>query len=354
MDLDSQERNRPSNSDRTGDPGGGRIRRGETGPAADAATPRPRGEGSLYEATLKERHSSWVLNLVWVVIAGSILAGLATFFWGSNPDPQVLEQAQLPPRQADGPSLTEQLLSEIRSGRRSADASAIEEADSTTDAGDPVPGTSGEGARAAASRPAAGLSANPPEPAQAASMEPPARTVRPPQADSVAKPAEQGGPPPVPPPHASGRSPAATLVTLPPGNAAAAPPATRATEAKEQAETVEGTRAAAGENPPLPAGIPPQAPEKSPHSARLDAALRVLERESSVASRLLAGNLSTLELRDHRIVHETAREVWVDLVAKWRNADAEIHLIWAVDLEREAVRPLSSEARRLEEASRSS
>lgn len=354
MDRDSQEPNRQANRDSAVKSAPDRDGRdGPPSPATSSADRPSRGGGSLYETTLQERRSSRLLNLVWIVIAGSILAGFVTFFSSSAPDPQLLEQVPRPPRQTEGPSLTEQLLSEIRSGRRSMDSTVTGEARAEASADgsaatSPPRAADTDQSRSSTERPSAPGGQGQPgkeptsRPAErAARQDEHSRTSQRVASAPVGTPVPGAGPT---------RSQTAARLT--------ASPAAPAGSAPERADDTAATSAAAGpgsgEIQAEPTVSQTEAGPAPPGSAKLDAALRILQRQSSVASRLLTGDLVTLELREYRIVHETDGEVWVDLVARWRNADAEIHLIWAVDLQKESVRPLSSEARRLEEASGSS
>jgi hypothetical protein len=69
---------------------------------------------------------------------------------------------------------------------------------------------------------------------------------------------------------------------------------------------------------------------------------------STVASKLASGQYSTLQFTRWRVVQDTPREIWIDLVANWSTGGPEVHFIWSYNKKNSLVRPLSQAARNLE------
>lgn len=126
-------------------------------------------------------------------------------------------------------------------------------------------------------------------------------------------------------------------------------PGRKASEAPASTEQVRAT-APSSEDPSTPAvaeaadGGEPAA-ESDPRGS--DEYQQLLQ-NSSVATRLVTGGISTLSFQTWRVVQQTDTETWIDLIGRWNSSGDEVHFIWSVDRQSGAVRPLSEAARNLE------
>ena len=91
--------------------------------------------------------------------------------------------------------------------------------------------------------------------------------------------------------------------------------------------------------------LAPAAPLKT---AMNEQAYGVLQEESDLVSQLVGGDLSEFEFKTWKPLKDKPPEFWIDITAVRRVDGQEIHLIWSVNLESNAITALSQEARDLE------
>jgi hypothetical protein len=77
------------------------------------------------------------------------------------------------------------------------------------------------------------------------------------------------------------------------------------------------------------------------------AIFETLLQESETASKLVKGEIGTLNFAEWSVIQETATETWIDLVATWTSGQ-EVHFFWSVNPGTGGVRPLNQAARNLE------
>jgi curved DNA-binding protein CbpA len=77
------------------------------------------------------------------------------------------------------------------------------------------------------------------------------------------------------------------------------------------------------------------------------AAFTTLLRKSKTASKLVKGQIGTLNFVEWSIIQETSSEMWIDLVATWASGQ-EVHFFWSVNPSTGDVRPINQAARNLE------
>lgn len=341
----------------TMDPKGAETSSGDKSSKAHSGTVGG-GRPSLYEDTIKDRRTPRYMGLVWIVLAACVLGALLTVFLGS-PQPSSLDQVKrVAPQKAEDSSLTEKLLAEIRSqqdqevgnnqgsaaGANPSPTGGDSEAGSsprsnvtadrrqetstrTTELAEPDGPASPGDMKAAV--PAAAMRSRP-ERSRTGVGEAIASTRL--SADAAGE-TRDPGLPSVSPPKVPNESP---VNETPP---AAAATGTSGFAADDRRQAVEQPRHTRETESPTTSQPPP----------KLARALELLTQHSSVAYELVTGKIATLRVEDQRIVHETPEEVWVDLIARWTTSGTEVHLIWAVNLTQGSVRPLSFEAKQLEQ-----
>ena len=86
--------------------------------------------------------------------------------------------------------------------------------------------------------------------------------------------------------------------------------------------------------------------EEGPPDAHVEV-FKALLQGSETASKLVKGQIGTLNFSEWSIIQETTSETWVDLVATWTSGQ-EVHFFWSVNPINGVVRPLNQAARNLE------
>jgi len=74
---------------------------------------------------------------------------------------------------------------------------------------------------------------------------------------------------------------------------------------------------------------------------------KMLLKGSATASKLVRGEIGTLNFAEWSVIQQTPSETWIDLVAIWTSGQ-EVHFFWSVNPGSGTVRPLNQAARNLE------
>jgi hypothetical protein len=74
---------------------------------------------------------------------------------------------------------------------------------------------------------------------------------------------------------------------------------------------------------------------------------KTLLKGSATASKLVRGEIGTLDFAEWSVIQQTPSETWIDLVATWTSGQ-EVHFFWSVNAGTGGVRPLNQAARNLE------
>ena len=342
----------------TMDPKGAETSSGDKSSKAHSGTVVGGGP-SLYEDTIKDRRTPRYMGLVWFVLAACVVGALLTVFLGS-PQPSSLDQVKrAAPQKAEDTSLTEKLLAEIRSQQEQEvghNQGSAAEANPSTTGGDSEAGSSPRsyvtadrmdatstrstdlGAKPEGAASPGDVKAEVPAVAMRSRLEQ-SRTGAGEATASTRSSADTAGEtrdqalPSVSPTKVPNES---RVNEIPPAAAATGPSGFASDDRRQAVGQPQDTRET-------------ESPTTSQPPPKLAKALELLTQHSSVAHELISGKIATLRVEDQRIVHETPEEVWVDLIARWTTSGTEVHLIWAVNLAQGSVRPLSFEAKQLEQ-----
>lgn len=106
----------------------------------------------------------------------------------------------------------------------------------------------------------------------------------------------------------------------------------------------EGTAATAGKEPEKKGYV---APPKTPESER---AHDLLLEKSATVNRLAGNRDPQYQYQEWRLLKSGPPEFWIEFIALRESDGQQLHLIWAINMESGAVRPLSQAARDLEQA----
>lgn len=91
---------------------------------------------------------------------------------------------------------------------------------------------------------------------------------------------------------------------------------------------------------------PSEQPEDGPSAEQLEVFKTLLE-SSATASKLVTGEIETLNFVEWSVIQQTQSETWIDLVASWSTGQ-EVHFFWSVNVGTGEVRPLNQASRNLE------